>query len=362
MNNSKPLLIVAALGSGSLISPACAAPITLGAPFLIVDDRAANDAGFTPGEFLSFGDNTVIPNGAAGTTAAAQTTNLSTGATVTARLAFVGSTAIPDQFSGAVAYNSNLTGPWTLNFSNGSNTASSITPSVEGATPPPFASNVTISGSSANPTFAWSYPNLSVDGVVINIYDKSLTNAAGGLDLVYAVGIPGTSNSFTVPSALAGGLTLQLNHNYVMDIIGTVLRDPTGSFTNSNQLAISRAFFDFTPLPAGAPVVNLPSITPAGAYQYTMTVVAGTTYFVDPKVAVGYSFAIGAGDPNFASVLLPAVQSDPRSSTMAWTSATWCRPRRCLIFPTAVSMRLRSRGSTRPTDSTPPTRPRSSPG
>ncbi len=149
------------------------------------------------------------------------------------------------------------------------------------------------------------------DGVVINIYDKSLTNAAGGLDGVYAVGIPGTSNSFTVPSALAGGLTLQLNHNYVMDIIGTVLRDPTGSFTNSNQLAISRAFFDFTPLPAGAPVVNLPSITPAGAYQYTMTVVAGTTYFVDPKVAVGYSFAIGAGDPNFASVLLPAVQLDP---------------------------------------------------
>ncbi len=51
MNSSKPLLIVAALGSGSLIGPASAAPITLGAPFLIVDDRAANDAGFTPGEF-----------------------------------------------------------------------------------------------------------------------------------------------------------------------------------------------------------------------------------------------------------------------------------------------------------------------
>jgi hypothetical protein len=42
-----------------------------------------------------------------------------------------------------------------------------------------------------------------------------------------------------------------------------------------------------------------------------MTVIGGQTYFVDPEVAVGYSFAIGAGDPNFASVLLPAVQTNP---------------------------------------------------
>ena len=73
----------------------------------------------------------------------------------------------------------------------------------------------------------------------------------------------------------------------------------------------SQAFFDFRPTPAGSPVVNLPTVTPAGSYQYHMSVVAGTTYFVDPKIAVGYSFAIGAGDPNFASVLLPAVQTNP---------------------------------------------------
>jgi len=31
---------------------------------------------------------------------------------------------------------------------------------------------------------------------------------------------------------------------------------------------------------------------------------------VDPLVAIGYKYAIGAGDPKFASVLLPAVQNN----------------------------------------------------
>ena len=29
--------------------------------------------------------------------------------------------------------------------------------------------------------------------------------------------------------------------------------------------------------------------------------------FIDPAVAIGYDYAIGAGDPDFASVLLPSV-------------------------------------------------------
>jgi hypothetical protein len=87
-----------------------------------------------------------------------------------------------------------------------------------------------------------------------------------------------------------------------------VLRNPTGPLLDANAAA-SEAFFDFTPLPAGSPLVNIPSITPTGAYQYSMTVEAGQTHFVDPTVAVGYSFAIGAGDPNFASVLFPSIQT-----------------------------------------------------
>ena len=47
-----------------------------------------------------------------------------------------------------------------------------------------------------------------------------------------------------------------------------------------------------------------------GSYQYNMSIVAGQTYYIDPEVAVGYDYAIGAGDPNFASVDLPDAIGD----------------------------------------------------
>ena len=317
MKRTNILLLATTLGSMGPAGMASATPLTVGAPYLLLRDVAENDIGIATGERIEFGDTSVVPNGNNGTTASAQTTNLSTGAPITEALPFVGSTAVPNQFDRSIAYNANLLGPRTLTFTNavGSagapDTATVTTGSLVGVTPPPFASNVTISGSSANPAFAWTYPTGSVNGVIINIFDKSLMNAAGGADIVYATTKPGTTKSFTVPTALAGGLSLQLNHNYTIDIYGVVSRNPSGSINNANSAAWSEAFFDFTPLTAGAPVVNLPTITSTGAYQYSMTVVAGQTYFVDPTVAVGYSFTTGADDPNFASVLLPAVQTAP---------------------------------------------------
>ncbi len=70
-----------------------------------------------------------------------------------------------------------------------------------------------------------------------------------------------------------------------------------------------------TPMTGTQPIAStaiLPvSVTSLGAFKYDMPVLAGSTYFVDPQAINGYSFSIGSGDPNFASVLLPAVQSDP---------------------------------------------------
>jgi len=67
----------------------------------------------------------------------------------------------------------------------------------------------------------------------------------------------------------------------------------------------------------------LPLVTDTGVYQYSMTVTGGETYFLDPAVAVGYSFAIGAGNPNFASVILPAVQADPFDLSFVWEGITY---------------------------------------
>ena len=75
---------------------------------------------------------------------------------------------------------------------------------------------------------------------------------------------------------------------------------------NANLQAIARVYADFTPNNAGGPVVNLPVVLANGSYQFNMTVQAGQTYYIDPDVAIGYDYAIGAlGDPNFQSLDLP---------------------------------------------------------
>jgi hypothetical protein len=115
-----------------------------------------------------------------------------------------------------------------------------------------------------------------------------------------------------VPTALAGGLTLQAGHHYTLDIYGVVASNPALPLNNDNSAAWSESFFDFVPLAQGsAPSVYLPTITTAGAYAFDMTVVAGQTVFIDPAIATGYNYATGAGNPNFASVLLPAIQTTP---------------------------------------------------
>ena len=105
----------------------------------------------------------------------------------------------------------------------------------------------------------------------------------------------------------------------------------------TQTLLLSRRHFSTLPHCVGAPLVNLPAVTPLGVYQYTMTVVAGTTYFVDPKVAVGYSFAIGAGNPHFASVLLPAVQANPFDVSFVYNGMSFSdmvAPETVFDFPT----------------------------
>jgi hypothetical protein len=285
--------------------PAVAAPLTVDGVFNFLTVSSVNTIGRSTVPIINFGANTVLPNGAAGTTGAAQTTNLATGAPVTVLLGFVGSTLIPHQFGGAVSDHPNLRGPWTLTFRHGADTTTVVTPSLVGATLPPFASNVTISGDSHQPTFTWQFPAGAVDDVIVNLYDKSRRNAAGGVDAVFGMSGLDTVNSFTVPTVLAGGLSLQLGTPYAIAITGRTLRDPLGVPGNANTIASTRAFFDFTPLPSGAPVVNLPMVDAMGVSHYRLTVQAGQTVFIAPLVAPGYDYAIGLGDPHFQSVLLP---------------------------------------------------------
>jgi len=53
-------------------------------------------------------------------------------------------------------------------------------------------------------------------------------------------------------------------------------------------------------------VVYLPTVS-GSTFGFDFTVTTGSTFYIDPAVAIGYQYAIGAGNPNFASVLLPLV-------------------------------------------------------
>jgi hypothetical protein len=110
---------------------------------------------------------------------------------------------------------------------------------------------------------------------------------------------------------LGGTNVLNQGDHYTLEIVLLQTRDNTSNLASSNILAVSRIYADFTPLPSGSPVVNLPVVLANGSYQYNVTVQAGKTYYIDPTVATGYVYKTGANDPNFASVTLPNLQLAP---------------------------------------------------
>ena len=58
-------------------------------------------------------------------------------------------------------------------------------------------------------------------------------------------------------------------------------------------------------------------------FEFNTPVTAGTPISIDPQAATGFIYDIGAGDPNFASVELPAVQQPQpiRSLFVEWVSS-----------------------------------------
>jgi hypothetical protein len=152
----------------------------------------------------------------------------------------------------------------------------------------------------------------------VQVFDKRKKNLQGVSDIIFSRNLDKNDTSFTIPDNV-----LSINTPYVLAIELIETRDNTSNTgsPNSNISRRSRTFIDFTSLPAGAPPdVHLPSVGPppdpasgfGATCQFSVTsIVPGGKIFIDPYLAVGYDYAIGPGDPNFASVLLPAVQSDP---------------------------------------------------
>jgi hypothetical protein len=255
----------------------------------------------------------VTPNGSAGTTATATRGN------VTVPLGGFNETINSDLFSRSVANTANNRGSWTLNFTNGANTATSHTPTVNTTLVPlPFVTNVSVSGTGLTPTINWANTGSVLDAVAIRIRDNGATAALNGTfsaDLLFLHYFTPTTTSFHVPSGL-----LTAGHEYSLEIDQLNTRIPfnanasTGA-TFVSTLNQSRSFFDYSASAnsVAASSVFLPTVgtQPNGLPAYTFqikNIASNTPVFIDPAIAIGYSYKIGLGNPNFASVLLPAVQ------------------------------------------------------
>lgn len=295
----------------SSVLPALGAPITIDFASLnnFRTTRSLNDVGITPqGDTNQFGAN-VTPN--AQTTIRGVQGNFSTNAIPCAGLA-----VNPTFCAGLVTFDLNRIGSWNLTFQNGPDVATATTPNLAGmpTDPVPFPTNATISGTGTTPTLSWTVPpTFQPDAVRVQVFDKGVTLANGTKDVIFSTNLPATQTSFQIP---AGRLQQDGQYTLNVQLIETRNHVPIG-VGNTNIFRRSDSYFAFSPLEGGTlPQVLLPTVgpspDPAGGlgptYQFNVARVrAGTAIFIDPLVAIGYKYAIGTGNPNFASVTLPAV-------------------------------------------------------
>src|SRR5271166_72802 len=291
------------LSAGALLGCASAAvanPITV--PRGVSLRRLDTYVGSSDTEQIIISADSVIPNGTTtgGTTATAQETGLPAPSPSPTPLPFAPSTAQPNQFVLVIPYDSDLTNPWTLTFTNAATTNSPYTvttPPLVGVAPALAPINATISGTGLNPTFTWFYPT-SVDGVTVEIYEEGIhidpkTGAVmlGGSDNVFGHSLLGVMNTYTLPTSL-----LTSGTKYQVVLRGAILRDHTLPLvlTNANIEAESHVYYNFTATsaPIQAPIY-LPTIDSNGVYHFNLAVQQGTTYDIDPNVATGFVYATG---------------------------------------------------------------------
>jgi hypothetical protein len=269
------LIGIGAVGVSSS-ADATPTPLTVAGPFLYYVNQGPSTLFGGGGDYIAYGADTVVPNGAAGTTGSF------TSSTQSGPINF-----IPDPVDQNLFYsqrllssfnNSDLTNPWTITFQNTGTTPTKVPNmlSLFGPGEIPVAQSVTLSGTGANPTFSWSAPaGLIADGYRIQIFQNSPNIGA----IIAA--------NLTQPTYTVQGSLLQLNTTYTIETeILTTKNGSTTNLSNNNLSASSRVYSTFQILPVGAPgPVNLPTVTVSGGqviFGFNLTVQPGITYYIDP--------------------------------------------------------------------------------
>jgi hypothetical protein len=299
------------------------------------DIRGANDVGVAQGDRFQFGADVV--GGSVTTTLGAIyapdgfVVSQSACGPLTVDPNFCARTTATANVLGTTGNPTTRLQPWTLTFQNGPDALQVQGPSLAGTDAVvPFPVNVTISNSGLTPTIAWTIPNGFVpDGFRVQIFDRDTfrpgTTAA---DIIQSQNLPPSATSFTIPAnVLQPGGHYDINFQVIETRLNDATPDPTDHlpFTgNPSILVRSNSFFDFSPLSGVGPAdVHLPTIV-NGVYNFSITDVGPSSVtFIDPLLAIGYDYATGASDPNFASVLLPTGIGDNLFDLFLWNGTSF---------------------------------------
>ncbi|MCC6202013.1 MAG: hypothetical protein IT494_03295 [Gammaproteobacteria bacterium] len=206
-------------------------------------------------------------------------------------------------------YDPTLTDAWTIRIENPQTSNGWVeaqTQAIGTVAPVPFATNMRVTGSGTTLQLDWTLTDITrIDSYGMTIWDLSQGNKV--VHFASSLGTVATNMTWQIPTSFNNNVdVLTLGHQYAFALEATDRVSGPGS----PNLANSSSFFVFTPQ-ATALNAFLPSLDADDVYHFDLEITApDQVLFFDPEVAIGYDFAIGAGNPNFASVLLPAVGDD----------------------------------------------------
>lgn len=223
--------------------------------------------------------------------------------------------AIPNEYGTSIEWNDSfLNTAWKIIALPDDSTAASPNPNREVVLTPdstistadhlPLSTDIALDGDAV---LTWKIPATSVfynqyRVTVIRESDKKIVSV-GGREAIDWNGGSEKSLSIDIDDiTLATGETFEEGVPYELRI-ETIHYD--GSRTISKQINRSSTYANFTKLPPGTDPVVLPTLDVNGVFNFDFEVVAGESVTIDPFVAIGYDYAVGAGDPLFASVLIP---------------------------------------------------------
>lgn len=315
--------------------PADATAFFASDPFNYVDINQSNPIGFASGVLIDdFGvhvsSSSADPLGAPppGTTVAA-----TQGPFLNINVPYANSPALPSLFETSREAETAIGDLWTLTVTNGSNTEQGNTPQIVNNTTPLFVTGVNVaatgtSGALTSMTLSWTIPPASTannEELYVYDYTKGDTIALTGTIGTgpSATALPATTTSYTLSSTQLAYFNNINNKNdqYSIDVEARISNPshPTSTDPSNFEAAASSFTSLFTPstiATAAGATVYLPagSSNPYGPNDFSVPIaISGETVYVElpvPGGVTGFIFATAAGNPNFASVDLPANPTD----------------------------------------------------